>query len=59
MNKPDGKSKGYPGGMRLGEAYVPFQIYGETFDPKTALMYGTLFPDLFRPYRPAHRNQEQ
>lgn len=45
--------------MRLGEAYVPFQIYGETFDPKTALMYGTLFPDLFRPYRPAHRNQEQ
>ncbi len=36
--------------QRLGEAYIPFQVYGETFDPRTALMKGTLFPELYRPY---------
>lgn len=36
---------------RLGEAYIPFQSYGKIFDPRTALMNGTLFPELYRPYR--------
>jgi hypothetical protein len=44
------KEKGLFVNYRLAEAYVPIQIYGETFDPRTALMYGTLFPDLYRPY---------
>lgn len=36
--------------MRLAEVYIPMQVYGETFDLHTALRYGTLFPDLYRPY---------
>ncbi|NLZ52434.1 MAG: spore coat associated protein CotJA [Thermoanaerobacteraceae bacterium] len=36
---------------RLAEAYIPFQSYGKIFEPKTALMNGTLFPELYRPYR--------
>jgi hypothetical protein len=44
------KEKGLFVNYRLAEAYVPIQIYGETFDPRTALMHGTLFPDLYRPY---------
>ncbi|NLC62663.1 MAG: spore coat associated protein CotJA [Thermoanaerobacterales bacterium] len=36
--------------MRLAEAYIPMQVYGETFNLNTALRYGTLFPDLYRPY---------
>jgi len=36
---------------RLAEAYIPFQNYGQIFDPRTALMNGTLFPDLYRPYK--------
>ena len=36
--------------MKLAEVYIPMQVYGETFDLHTALRYGTLFPDLYRPY---------
>ncbi|NLY54887.1 MAG: spore coat associated protein CotJA [Firmicutes bacterium] len=38
--------------MQLGRAYVPFQVLGEMFTPEQALMKGTLFPDLYRPYKP-------
>ncbi|SHM62757.1 Spore coat associated protein JA (CotJA) [Caldanaerovirga acetigignens] len=58
MNRTENSPKGYPSGMRLAEVYIPIQTYGETFDLKTALMYGTIFPDLYRPYRPAHRKPE-
>jgi hypothetical protein len=37
--------------LRLAEAYIPFQRYGQIFDPMAALMNGTLFPELYRPYR--------
>jgi len=40
------------GCMRLAQAYIPIQRYGETFDPYKALRSGTLFPELYRPYRP-------
>jgi len=36
---------------RLAEAYIPFQSYGQIFDPRTALINGTLFPELYRPYK--------
>jgi len=36
---------------RLAEAYIPIQSYGKIYDPRTALMHGTLFPELYRPYR--------
>ena len=34
----------------LARAYVPNQCYGETFGPTRALITGTLFPELYRPY---------
>ena len=36
--------------MRYAQAYVPFQQFGPVFPPDKALMHGTIFPDLFRPY---------
>lgn len=38
--------------MKLAQAYIRIQMYGETFDPYRALRHGTLFPELYRPYRP-------
>ena len=40
---------------RLAQVYIPMQIYGETFDLRTALNRGTLFPELYRPYSPSNR----
>ncbi|NPV54290.1 MAG: spore coat associated protein CotJA [Firmicutes bacterium] len=37
----------------LARAYVPVQIYGERFSPAEALMRGTVFPELYRPYEPS------
>lgn len=36
--------------VRLAQAYVPWQRYGVTFNPREALEKGTLFPELYRPY---------
>lgn len=36
----------------LAVAYVPYQIYGETYRVVEALYKGTLFPALYRPYDP-------
>ena len=47
--KPD-CSCGCNNGEELAVAYVPEQVYGETFNPLTALNKGTLFPDLYRSY---------
>lgn len=38
-------------GMQLARAYVPFQRLNQVFDPKEALMKGTLFPELYMPYK--------
>ena len=37
--------------MRLAQAYIPFQVYTNRWDPRKALMMGTIFPELYRPYR--------
>ncbi|NLX62687.1 MAG: spore coat associated protein CotJA [Tissierellia bacterium] len=37
--------------MELARAYVPFQRLNQVYDPKEALMKGTLFPELFMPYK--------
>jgi len=50
MNYPDDLKRDYHMDVKLAEAYVPMQIYGDTFDLRTALSYGTLFPELYRPY---------
>ncbi|WP_425447587.1 spore coat associated protein CotJA [Dethiothermospora halolimnae] len=35
----------------LAEAYVPFQVMGKVYEPRKALCKGTLFPELYRPYK--------
>ncbi|MFW5991948.1 MAG: spore coat associated protein CotJA [Halanaerobiaceae bacterium] len=41
-----------PGGrVRLAHAYVPFQRYENHYQPAEALNRGTLFPELYMPYR--------
>ncbi len=44
MNAPNDR-------MRLARAYVPFQIFCERLDPMEGLMKGTIFPELYFPYR--------
>lgn len=36
--------------LRLAQAYVPFQVYVNRWDPMKGLMMGTIFPELYRPY---------
>ncbi len=36
--------------LRLAQAYVPFQVYVNRWEPMKALMMGTIFPELYRPY---------
>ena len=36
--------------MRLAQAYVPFQVYRNLWEPAKALMMGTVFAELYRPY---------
>lgn len=38
--------------LRLARAYVPFQVYSTRFEPLEALRRGTIFPELYMPYRP-------
>lgn len=38
-------------GRRLARAYVPFQRYTRRFDPEEGLAKGTIFPELYIPYR--------
>ena len=49
-SEKEAKEKSLFVNYRLAEAYIPIQEYGETYDPRTALMRGTLFPDLYRSY---------
>jgi len=41
-------------GMGLAQAYVPFQTFNaeNLFSPEEALLKGTIFPELYRPYEP-------
>ncbi|HEX7712844.1 MAG TPA: spore coat associated protein CotJA [Bacillota bacterium] len=36
--------------LELAQAYVPVQIFVNRWEPKKALMMGTIFPELYRPY---------
>ncbi len=38
--------------FELARAYVPFQQVEALFPPETALLMGTVFPELSRPYMP-------
>jgi hypothetical protein len=37
--------------LPLAQAYVPMQIYINRWDPMQGLMAGTIFPELYRPYK--------
>ena len=41
----------------LARAYVPFQIMNQVYSPSEALEKGTLFPELYRPYKVRIRNK--
>lgn len=41
--------------QELAHAYVPYQRFMESYTPAEALQKGTLFPDLWMPYKPGHR----
>lgn len=43
------------GRMRLAHAYVPFQSFTNSYSPEEALRRGTLFPELYMPYRPERK----
>jgi len=34
----------------LAEAYIPFQIYDQIYEPEVGLRRGTIFPELDKPY---------
>ena len=38
--------------FELARAYVRIQIYTRQYSPEVGLMRGTIFPELYRPYRP-------
>ena len=48
-------------GMELAQAYVPFQTFNAAnlFSPEEALLKGTIFPELYRPYEPWHASRPE
>ncbi|NBH13208.1 spore coat associated protein CotJA [Lachnospiraceae bacterium] len=36
--------------MAIAMAYVPWQFMSETYEPDKALQYGTIFPELNKPF---------
>ncbi|MBM7614459.1 spore coat associated protein CotJA [Alkaliphilus hydrothermalis] len=41
-----------PACPQYANAYVPYQYYCQSFPLPEALMKGTLFPELYKPYMP-------
>ncbi|EOC99670.1 spore coat associated protein CotJA [Caldisalinibacter kiritimatiensis] len=41
--------------FRLARAYIPFQVMGMVYDCEKALKRGTLFPELYIPYKYEHK----
>lgn len=42
----------------LARAYIPFQYMNQVYSPSEALQKGTLFPELYRPYRVERGNRD-
>lgn len=42
-------------GWELARAYVPFQRYTTRFNPAEGLAKGTIFPELYMPYKKTER----
>ena len=41
--------------QKLAHAYVPYQRFMDNYPPEEALRKGTLFPELWMPYKPGRR----
>ncbi|NLV92719.1 MAG: spore coat associated protein CotJA [Firmicutes bacterium] len=41
--------------FKLAQAYVPIQRLDRLWPPEVGLMRGTIFPELYRPYRRKER----
>ncbi|WP_025640199.1 spore coat associated protein CotJA [Schnuerera ultunensis] len=41
---------------QLARAYIPFQIMNQVFSPSEALKKGTIFPELYMPYKKERMN---
>lgn len=51
-NRPNIEKEHYPSrDFELAQAYIPFQNYGPRYSPREALTRGTIFIDLYRPYK--------
>jgi hypothetical protein len=48
--RPDLMIPVMPVEFELATAYVPYQIMNRIYEPMKALMKGTIFPELYRPY---------
>ncbi|MBR2289945.1 MAG: spore coat associated protein CotJA [Clostridia bacterium] len=42
----------FPSNLRYGSAYVPVQTFRTVYSPEDGLSYGTMYPELVRPYYP-------
>lgn len=42
----------FPKNYMYAQSYVPWQEINNTFDPARGLSCGTIFPELYSPYRP-------
>lgn len=40
----------FPARTPVAMAYIPFQQFGQLYSPEQSLNYGTLFPDLNKPF---------
>jgi hypothetical protein len=48
--RPDLMIPVMPVEFELATAYVPYQVMNRIYEPMKALMKGTIFPELYRPY---------
>ena len=44
--------------FELAEAYVPYQVFCKVYEPMKALMKGTIFPELYKPYVKEKKHRE-
>lgn len=49
FNRDDGKEI-LPSNPAVAMAYVPWQIFTRAYEPQKALMAGTIFPELDKPF---------
>jgi hypothetical protein len=55
--RPDFEIPVMPTEFELATAYVPYQVLCKIYEPMKALMKGTIFPELYRPYEKKKHNR--